>query len=194
VICAVGVNNIRCGDRQRGWKVGSLQTGPEDPDYYYLQPSHPLHPDAFGPNSIRHKVIIYASSRHLKCDEMGLKHVALSLTYKFHTLLDICVLACTCCYLRCAGQENHGHFAKESSGVHGSSSKVVVASRVAVFFGCCIRQEATLACTGSQNTATRIHLLKKCFSTLGVLTINATSYCVEQIVNKCCAAAACLQS
>eukprot|EP00341_Mesodinium_pulex_P010219 CAMPEP_0116903566 /NCGR_PEP_ID=MMETSP0467-20121206/10823_1 /TAXON_ID=283647 /ORGANISM="Mesodinium pulex, Strain SPMC105" /LENGTH=185 /DNA_ID=CAMNT_0004577891 /DNA_START=31 /DNA_END=585 /DNA_ORIENTATION=+ len=41
--------------RQRGWKVGSLQTGPEDDDLYYLQSSHPLHPDAFGANSVRHK-------------------------------------------------------------------------------------------------------------------------------------------
>ena len=28
--------------RQRGWKVGSLSTGPEDDDQYYKQPGHPL--------------------------------------------------------------------------------------------------------------------------------------------------------
>jgi len=28
--------------RQRGYKVGSLMTGPEDADQYYLQPGHPL--------------------------------------------------------------------------------------------------------------------------------------------------------
>lgn len=30
--------------RQRGYKVGSLMTGPDDPDNYYLQPGHPLSP------------------------------------------------------------------------------------------------------------------------------------------------------
>lgn len=30
--------------RQRGYKVGSLMTGPEDPDLYYRQPGHPLSP------------------------------------------------------------------------------------------------------------------------------------------------------
>jgi len=30
--------------RQRGYKVGSLMTGPEDPDHYYKQPGHPLSP------------------------------------------------------------------------------------------------------------------------------------------------------
>lgn len=29
--------------RQRGYRVGSLMTGPDDPDSYYLQPGHPLH-------------------------------------------------------------------------------------------------------------------------------------------------------
>jgi len=28
--------------RQRGYRVGSLHTGPDDPDDYYLQPGHPL--------------------------------------------------------------------------------------------------------------------------------------------------------
>jgi hypothetical protein len=28
--------------RQRGYKVGSLMTGPEDKDAYYKQPGHPL--------------------------------------------------------------------------------------------------------------------------------------------------------
>ena len=32
--------------RQRGYKVGSLMTGPEDPDTYYKQPGHPLSPDS----------------------------------------------------------------------------------------------------------------------------------------------------
>ena len=36
--------------------MGSLQTGPEDPDQYYMQESHPLHPKAFGPDSIRYQV------------------------------------------------------------------------------------------------------------------------------------------
>ncbi|CAK9251398.1 unnamed protein product [Sphagnum jensenii] len=31
---------------QRGYKVGSRMTGPEDPDLYYKQPGHPLSPDA----------------------------------------------------------------------------------------------------------------------------------------------------
>jgi hypothetical protein len=31
--------------RQRGYKVGSLKTGPNDEDKYYKQPGHPLHPD-----------------------------------------------------------------------------------------------------------------------------------------------------
>ena len=30
--------------RQRGYKVGSLMIGPNDPDQYYLQPGHPLSP------------------------------------------------------------------------------------------------------------------------------------------------------
>jgi hypothetical protein len=30
--------------RQRGYRVGSLMTGPDDPDNYYLQPGHPLSP------------------------------------------------------------------------------------------------------------------------------------------------------
>mmetsp|Transcript_18964 Transcript_18964/g.19084 ORF Transcript_18964/g.19084 Transcript_18964/m.19084 type:complete len:186 (+) Transcript_18964:98-655(+) len=30
--------------RQRGWKVGSRMTGPEDADNYYLQPGHALSP------------------------------------------------------------------------------------------------------------------------------------------------------
>lgn len=32
--------------RQRGYRVGSLMTGPDDPDNYYLQPGHPLSPKA----------------------------------------------------------------------------------------------------------------------------------------------------
>lgn len=32
--------------KQRGYKVGSLKTGPDEPDQYYKQPGHPLHPDA----------------------------------------------------------------------------------------------------------------------------------------------------
>lgn len=32
--------------RQRGYKVGSLMTGPNDPDTYYKQPGHPLSPDS----------------------------------------------------------------------------------------------------------------------------------------------------
>eukprot|EP00600_Ochromonadales_sp_CCMP1393_P005630 CAMPEP_0174968772 /NCGR_PEP_ID=MMETSP0004_2-20121128/8334_1 /TAXON_ID=420556 /ORGANISM="Ochromonas sp., Strain CCMP1393" /LENGTH=164 /DNA_ID=CAMNT_0016218071 /DNA_START=235 /DNA_END=732 /DNA_ORIENTATION=- len=32
--------------RQRGYKVGSLMTGPEEPDHYYKQPGHPLSPSA----------------------------------------------------------------------------------------------------------------------------------------------------
>jgi hypothetical protein len=32
--------------RQRGYKVGSLMTGPNDPDVYYKQPGHPLSPMA----------------------------------------------------------------------------------------------------------------------------------------------------
>ena len=28
--------------RQRGYKVGSLKTGPDEPDRYYKQPGHPL--------------------------------------------------------------------------------------------------------------------------------------------------------
>ncbi len=40
--------------RQRGYKVGSLQTGKDDPDLYYRQPGHPLSPFAKrgGPNAI----------------------------------------------------------------------------------------------------------------------------------------------
>lgn len=30
--------------RQRGYKVGSLMTGPDEPDQYYRQPGHPLSP------------------------------------------------------------------------------------------------------------------------------------------------------
>eukprot|EP00595_Chromulina_sp_UTEXLB2642_P000034 CAMPEP_0196761828 /NCGR_PEP_ID=MMETSP1095-20130614/1123_1 /TAXON_ID=96789 ORGANISM="Chromulina nebulosa, Strain UTEXLB2642" /NCGR_SAMPLE_ID=MMETSP1095 /ASSEMBLY_ACC=CAM_ASM_000446 /LENGTH=157 /DNA_ID=CAMNT_0042111823 /DNA_START=105 /DNA_END=578 /DNA_ORIENTATION=+ len=30
--------------RSRGYKVGSLKTGPDEPDRYYKQPGHPLHP------------------------------------------------------------------------------------------------------------------------------------------------------
>lgn len=30
--------------RQRGYQVGSLKTGPDDPDNYYKQPGHPLSP------------------------------------------------------------------------------------------------------------------------------------------------------
>ena len=32
--------------RQRGYRVGSLMTGPDDEDNYYLQPGHPLSPKA----------------------------------------------------------------------------------------------------------------------------------------------------
>lgn len=32
--------------RQRGYKVGSLMTGENDPDMYYKQPGHPLSEDA----------------------------------------------------------------------------------------------------------------------------------------------------
>ena len=43
--------------RQRGYKVGSLKTGPEDPDQYFMQKSHPLHPEAFsGTPGSRHEV------------------------------------------------------------------------------------------------------------------------------------------
>jgi hypothetical protein len=31
--------------RQRGYKVGSLKTGPNDPDLYYKLPAHPLSPN-----------------------------------------------------------------------------------------------------------------------------------------------------
>lgn len=31
--------------RRRGYKIGSLMSGPEDPDVYYKQPGHPLHPN-----------------------------------------------------------------------------------------------------------------------------------------------------
>jgi hypothetical protein len=31
--------------RLRAYKTGSLMTGPEEPDLYYKQPGHPLHPD-----------------------------------------------------------------------------------------------------------------------------------------------------
>ena len=31
--------------RQRGYKVGSLKTGPNDPDLYYKLPGHPLSPN-----------------------------------------------------------------------------------------------------------------------------------------------------
>eukprot|EP00602_Paraphysomonas_sp_CaronLab_P004620 CAMPEP_0185017330 /NCGR_PEP_ID=MMETSP1103-20130426/290_1 /TAXON_ID=36769 /ORGANISM="Paraphysomonas bandaiensis, Strain Caron Lab Isolate" /LENGTH=202 /DNA_ID=CAMNT_0027546679 /DNA_START=90 /DNA_END=698 /DNA_ORIENTATION=- len=41
--------------RQRGWQIGSLQTGPGEPDQYYLHDGHPLHPDAFKEGSARHK-------------------------------------------------------------------------------------------------------------------------------------------
>lgn len=30
--------------RQRGYKIGSLMTGPDEPDQYYRQPGHPLSP------------------------------------------------------------------------------------------------------------------------------------------------------
>jgi hypothetical protein len=33
--------------RQRGFKVGSLRTGENDKDNYYIQKGHPLHPEAF---------------------------------------------------------------------------------------------------------------------------------------------------
>lgn len=32
--------------RSRGYKVGSLMTGPDEPDRYYKQPGHPLSPAA----------------------------------------------------------------------------------------------------------------------------------------------------
>eukprot|EP00596_Hydrurales_sp_CCMP1899_P001866 CAMPEP_0119042168 /NCGR_PEP_ID=MMETSP1177-20130426/14423_1 /TAXON_ID=2985 /ORGANISM="Ochromonas sp, Strain CCMP1899" /LENGTH=113 /DNA_ID=CAMNT_0007008771 /DNA_START=272 /DNA_END=613 /DNA_ORIENTATION=- len=32
--------------RQRGYKVGSRMSGPDDKDNYYLQPGHPLSPKA----------------------------------------------------------------------------------------------------------------------------------------------------
>ncbi len=32
--------------RARGYKIGSLKTGPEDPDAYYKQPGHALSPQA----------------------------------------------------------------------------------------------------------------------------------------------------
>jgi len=48
------VNNTQL--RQRGYKVGSLKTGPEDPDQYFMQKSHPLHPEAFsGTPGARHQ-------------------------------------------------------------------------------------------------------------------------------------------
>lgn len=48
------VNNTQL--RQRGYKVGSLKTGPEDPDQYFMQKSHPLHKDAFsGQPGSRHE-------------------------------------------------------------------------------------------------------------------------------------------
>ena len=30
--------------RSRGWKIGSLMTGPNDPEPFYKQPGHPLSP------------------------------------------------------------------------------------------------------------------------------------------------------
>lgn len=33
-------------NRQRGYKVGSLMTGPDDADVYYKQPGHALSPDS----------------------------------------------------------------------------------------------------------------------------------------------------
>lgn len=48
--------------RQRGYKVGSLMTGPEDPDIYYKQPGHPLHPDTL--RNGRSKVCMWCNVEH----------------------------------------------------------------------------------------------------------------------------------
>ena len=34
--------------RQRGYKIGSLNQGPDEPDKYWKQPGHPLHPASKG--------------------------------------------------------------------------------------------------------------------------------------------------